>query len=225
MNKKFSLILLSGGRGQRFGKGQPKQYALLGKKPLAFHSLETFLSMENLEELVIVCDKPFESLFLTKAPKALFATPGTSRQNSVLSGFKKLLNQNNPILIHDIARPFITKNLINKLLDESKAFEAAALAVPISNTIKEVDSDSLVKKTLNRDHLWALQTPQKLSFNILKEGSKFLEEHPETITDDLALAELLGYKAKIVESDERNFKITTVNDLTLAQYILDGEFH
>lgn len=212
-----SAILLAGGLGLRSNSSIPKQFILLGKKPLALYSLEVFLSLDDLlQELVVVCDPSYQSLFPAH-PKVSFATPGKERQYSAYAGFLKLQNKENPILFHDAARPFVKKEDILNLIKEGSLHHAAVLATPVSSTIKKACPLGLVEKTLERSTLWEMQTPQYLSYDIAKRGFEKALSENLLFTDDVSLAEALGCKVKLVKGSFDNQKITTPYDIQMAQ--------
>ncbi|MBI3901145.1 MAG: 2-C-methyl-D-erythritol 4-phosphate cytidylyltransferase, partial [Chlamydiia bacterium] len=157
--KKISLILVSGGIGLRMGATTPKQYLPLGGVPIALHSFHLFSNMEEIDELVVVCEEKYQSLFTSSKP-LFFAPPGKRRQDSVAQG-AALTSQNTDLLIvHDAVRPFVKKDEVLALLEKALSIGAAALASPCTSTIKEVDENYLVQKTLDRTKIWAIQTPQ-----------------------------------------------------------------
>lgn len=209
---KLSLILLAGGKGTRMESSIPKVFLPLKEKPLILHSYELFASMEEIEEIVVVCPEAFHHYF----PKnTLFALPGKERQDSVQNGFTKCSGEF--LLIHDGARPFITREDVQALLTEGLPVGAATLGAPTKNTIKQVNASSLVEKTLDRSLLYEMYTPQLLRRDLLEKGLQKAEG--QTFTDDVALAELLGHPVKIVTGSSRNIKVTTPTDLKLAEIL------
>ena len=205
----LSVILLAGGRGVRFGSSTPKTFASLNGKPLAFHSFDLFISMKEINEVVVVCPSTYHSLF---PKKTLFAEPGRERQDSVKNGFLK--TSGNVILIHDAARPFVSKEDVLKLLEEGLPAGAATLGVSVTQTIKKVSSKKIVEKTLDRKTLYEIHTPQLLRRDLLEAGIKAVGQ--DSVTDDVAFAERVGHPVKIVEGSPRNIKITHPIDLQLA---------
>ncbi len=210
--KTISLILLAGGSGSRMGLATPKVFLPLRRKAIILHSFDLFSSMKEITEIIVVCPKEQRSLF---PENTLFATPGKERQDSVQNGFKKTTGE--IILIHDGARPFITKKDVLNLLKEGLPIGAATLGGPTKNTIKEVGKNSLVEKTLDRSSLYEMYTPQLLRRDLLEKGLSAAKE--KKLTDDVAFAELIGHPVKIVIGCTRNIKITHPIDLKLAEIL------
>jgi 2-C-methyl-D-erythritol 4-phosphate cytidylyltransferase len=217
MDKKNSLIFLAGGKGTRIGSSIPKQFLLINNKPIALYSFEVFLSISAISEIIVVCEKEYRHLF--KSNKSIFfASPGKRRQDSVFNAFKMLKKTNN-VLIHDSARPFVDRKSILKLLDTMLKEKAAVLAYPVSSTIKKCENDFVIE-TLDRSKLFEIQTPQAISFDLLKKGFNYINQKKIDVTDDVSIVELMGYPVKIVIGNSNNVKITTPHDLEIAKKIL-----
>ncbi|QVL58129.1 MAG: 2-C-methyl-D-erythritol 4-phosphate cytidylyltransferase [Simkaniaceae bacterium] len=210
--KHISLILLAGGSGIRMGSTIPKVFLPLKNRAMILHSFKLFFSMKEIAEIVVVCPKEYHSYFPSNT---LFAPPGKERQDSVENGFKKTTGE--IILIHDGARPFIKKEDVLKLLKEGIPIGAATLGAPTKNTIKQVNHNSLVEKTLDRSILYEMYTPQLLKRDLLEKGLSAAKE--KKLTDDVSLAELIGHPVKIVTGSSRNIKITHPIDLKLAEIL------
>jgi 2-C-methyl-D-erythritol 4-phosphate cytidylyltransferase len=218
--QKITALLLAGGVGSRLKSPIPKQYLSLDEKPLVQYSLDLFSSLKEISSITIVCYPEFQKKFDLKGEKPVqFALPGKERQNSVESGyFSSPLSDY--FLIHDTARPLIQKAEILKLLEEGLPIGAATLGVPITSTVKQINQDRLVKKTLNRSELFEIQTPQLLRADLLKRGLEKAKEDKKLYTDDVSLAESLGHPVKIVTGSSSNFKITTDQDLFVARQLI-----
>ncbi len=208
----ITLIFLAGGIGSRMGAPLPKQYIPLKNKPLALYSFETFLQAPEITQIIVVCEPEYQHFF---PPSVQFAKPGPRRQDSVYSGLQKSTQE--MIFIHDSARPFFEAKYIAPLIAAVQKTGAAALASPVANTIKQCSTDLLVEKTLDRSHLWDMQTPQALWRSLMIEAFDYLHKHNLTITDDLSMVEAMGLPTQIVPSSPRNFKITTPFDLAVAE--------
>ncbi len=190
----------------------PKTFLPLRGKPVILHSFELFLSMKEINEIVVVCSKEHQSLF---PDKTLFALPGGKRQDSVQNGALKTSGE--ILLIHDGARPFITREDVLKLLKEGMPAKAAALGIPTKNTIKQVNGNKYVEKTLDRNILYEMYTPQLLAREVYEKGYQAAKGIP--LTDDVALAEYINHPVKIVIGCTSNIKITYPIDLKLAEIL------
>ncbi len=217
-----SAILLSGGIGSRVRSPQPKQYLPLHGKAVILHALEALLFFPFWQEIVIVCDEKHRSIFLPYQEKnrLAFASPGANRQESVFSGIQALAETTDFVCIHDGARPLLQKKHLETVIDQGKATGAAALAIPVTSTIKEASCDLTVIKTLDRSHLWEMQTPQVLSFPLLKKAHETAQKDGFLATDDIHLVERLGHPAHLVLGSKTNLKITTSEDFLFAELLL-----
>ncbi len=210
-----SVILLAGGRGSRMKSTLPKQYHELNGKPIAHYSLDTFLSMDDVHEVIVVCDPTYHNYFSRYPVK--FALPGERRQDSLYNGLQ--LASCPWVCSHDAARPFITSPMLERLFKAGKNVGAATLGMPMKWTVKRSTHDGHVDQTLERDLLWEAQTPQLISKDVLHKGFNHAIEHNLTVTDDVALAELVKHRVKLVEGAYHNLKITTPEDLSIAQQL------
>lgn len=222
-----SVILLAGGSGQRMQSAIPKQYLLLGGKPIARYSFDCFLQMEGVEEIIVVCEECYHHHFTTDLTTVdvRFALPGKRRQDSVWNGLHAQKNGCSLVCVHDTARPFITPGLVSSVLEGGKIYGAAALAVPVKSTIKQGDPQGLVIQTLARASLWEVQTPQVARTDFLRQAFDHVIQHNIDVTDDVSLIEILGHPVKLIESHDSNIKITTPEDLLLANLLLEKYQH
>lgn len=197
------------------GNSMPKQFLELNGKPVALHSFDLFSRMSEFLEVVVVCPKEFQSLFLKKKLSCPlhFAPPGKERQDSLWNGLAKVSKTADFVCIHDAARPFVTAEVVQNVLQGGFEVGAAAAAMPITSTIKETDGKGFVVKTLNRSTLFEIQTPQVIHIPLLKQGFQKLKEQQVTVTDDVSLVELIGAPVKLVTGAKINQKLTTPEDL------------
>ena len=229
-------IVPSAGLGKRFGPGSNKPFQSLGGKSLIIRSLETLQSVPEVEEIIPVLkgedmeygQKIFEQFNLTKIKR--IAPGGKERQDSVYKGLKLVEDKDSIVLIHDGVRPLIGKELIEKAIQElllsssegRGGIDGIVLGVPVKDTIKEAEN-GIIKKTLKRGSLWAIQTPQIFSYKkIIEAYEKAMKEGFYT-TDDSALIEKYGGKIKVVMGSYRNIKITTPEDLEIAEFLVSRE--
>lgn len=220
MTAKISAILLCGGKGTRMRTDVPKQYLLLGGKPIAQYSFEVFDAHSHISEIVVVCEPEFQTYFSSISKKISFAEPGERRQDSVYQGLQKVSKHCDLISIHDSARPFVSKEMFDRACTEALKYGAATVGVPIPFTAKQSCSQGLVINTLQRESIWEIQTPQILTPEILHRGFAYAIKNNIIVTDDVSLAELIGHPVKIVEGSRDNLKITTPEDLAIAKTFL-----
>lgn len=216
-----AVILLGGGSGSRMGIQTPKQFLSLNGKTVARYSFDLFLSMEQISKVVVVVDPAYRHLFDKgqKNKSVSFALPGKERQESLENGFHALATTPTLVCIHDMARPFVEKEGIEKAIEAAKEHGAALIGVPAKSTIKKVSSDGFVIETPDRSHLWEAQTPQIIRYDLLQAALKKANEDSWKVTDDVSLIEKLGHPVKMVQGSYTNIKITTPDDWSIAEQI------
>nr|QEV81819.1 2-C-methyl-D-erythritol 4-phosphate cytidylyltransferase [Prunella vulgaris] len=225
--KSVSVILLAGGKGKRMGASMPKQYLPLLGQPIALYSFYTFSKMPEVKEIVVVCDPSYQDVFEDAKDgihvDVKFALPGKERQDSVYSGLEAIDVNSELVCIHDSARPLVLTSDITMVLKDGKRIGAAVLGVPAKATIKEANSESFVVKTLDRKTLWEMQTPQVIEPGLLKKGFELVNREGLEVTDDVSIVEHLKHPVYITEGSYTNIKVTTPDDLLLAERILNPE--
>lgn len=224
MNKvaKVGAIIAAAGSSQRMGDVD-KLFAPLGDKPLLAWSVDTCHGCSLVQQIVIVLND--KNLGLGQKlkeerdwSKVIICRGGVRRQDSVREGLRKLRDCG-WVIIHDGARPFLTPNLIENGLKLAKETGAAVAAVPIKDTVKLADDEGLIRETLQRDRLWATQTPQIFSFDMI---TKAYEKLTREVTDDAAAVEHLGHKVRLYMGAYSNIKVTAPEDLALAEIIAEN---
>ncbi|WOK96515.1 2-C-methyl-D-erythritol 4-phosphate cytidylyltransferase, chloroplastic isoform X2 [Canna indica] len=223
--KSVSVVLLAGGKGTRMGANMPKQYLPLLGQPIALYSFYTFSKMSEVKEIIVVCDPSYRDVF-EDASKDIkvgikFALPGKERQDSVFSGFQEIDGSSELVCVHDSARPLVTSGDVRKVFQDAWVNGAAVLGVPVKATIKEADKDSFVVKTLDRKTLWEMQTPQVIKPELLRAGFELVNRDGLEVTDDVSIVEHLKQPVFITEGSYTNIKVTTPDDLLLAERILN----
>jgi 2-C-methyl-D-erythritol 4-phosphate cytidylyltransferase len=185
-----SVVLLAGGVGKRMGAAIPKQYLELQGAAIATYSLATFAGMREVGEVVIVCDPSWRHVFEERLavaakqqgsssralPEIRWALPGAERQDSVSNGLAEVRPKAAVVAVHDSARPLVTAADAARCMADGMSVGAAVLGVPVKPTIKEVDADMGVIKTLERAKLWEVQTPQCIRPDLLREGFRLVKE-------------------------------------------------
>lgn len=218
-----SVVFLAGGTGTRMGQSIPKQFLLLNEKPVFYYSLELFLSIPEIKEIIIVCDDAYRTFFTdipVQGKTIRFANPGSRRQDSVYNGLMQADPQADLICTHDSARPLIDQPLVMRVIDAAYKYGAATVGMPVAFTVKQSNAQQFVSCTMDRSTLWEIQTPQVIRPDLFHEGFRIANEKNLTVTDDVSLVELLQKEVKLVEGSPHNLKITFPKDLELASLIL-----
>lgn len=219
----ISAVIAAAGSGTRFGAARPKQLALLGGRPVLSRTLSVFENHPDIFEIVLVLPPDWMETCLSEAvrpfgfKKVRAVAGGASRAQSTALGFAETRGE--LVLIHDGVRPLVTPDLIGQVARAARAQGAALAAVPVSDTLKLGDG-GLACGTVPRENLWRAQTPQGFRREILAEALALAGG--DDPTDDIALVERLGLKAALVPSFAGNLKITTPEDLRMAEAILAG---
>jgi 2-C-methyl-D-erythritol 4-phosphate cytidylyltransferase len=220
-------ILAAAGRGARMG--QPKQLLELAGKPVAAWSLETIASEPAVTQIVVACEPDERSSFERLANRIgggkvqRVVSGGARRQDSVFTALRAVTPPTELIVVHDGARPFVSKEVIHSVIEQARAHGGAIAAVPVKDTIKQVSENGTVHKTIPRARLWAAQTPQAFTYELLFRAHESAEADGFMGTDDAELVERLGGATiAIVESSYENLKITTPEDLIIAERIAAG---
>ena len=218
-----AVLIVAAGRGQRFGSVLPKQYTLLGGQPVLRHSLKTFLSHPRIERVRAVIHPDDRDLYDTAAEGLDAEDPvpgGSSRQESVRLGLESLeAAPPDLVLIHDGARPFISAEVVSRVLDALQQAAGAITALPVVDTLKR-DRDGRVAGTVARAGLWRAQTPQGFRYDEILAAHRAAAG--QELTDDAAVAELAGMPVALVEGGQENIKVTTQDDLEGAERWLRG---
>lgn len=213
--KTIAALILAGGQGSRMGR--PKQMLKIGGKAVLVRSIEAFKASKLVNKIVVVTTpenfKEVSALFSDIS----YAPAGASRIESLQNGLAAL-GAADLIAVHDGARPLVKAEYIDKCLAEAEKYGAAVLCVPVKDTIKQV-KDGFIERTLDRNVLWAAQTPQCYKGALLKEAMEKYGSLKDA-TDESQLVEKLGVKVRAVKSGYENLKITTPEDLTMAEALL-----
>ena len=216
-------VIVAAGTASRMG-GIDKVMAPLNGEPMIVRTVRTFQNCDAVKEIVIVTREdliPKITSLCGKFDKVrAVVVGGKDRAESVKNGLRMLSSHVKLAAVQDGARPLITEAVIDRTIRAAHTYGAAAPAIPVKDTIKVV-AGGIVTTTPDRNTLQAIQTPQVFDFDLLKGALKKAEQDGAAITDDCSAVELLGYKVKIVEGDERNIKVTTPMDLKIAEMLLE----
>ena len=221
---RVSVIIAAGGRSQRM-EGINKQLALLRGVPVIARSMMVFQGVEEVNE-IIVSARPEDmdtieniAMIYGISKFAGCAEGGETRQQSVVSALKKVSRETSLIAVHDGARPLVNAEFIRQCIRDASIFGGATLAVPVKDTIKQAEG-GFVTDTPDRSRLFITQTPQIFKKKLYFDGVNFASDHDLDFTDDCQLAEAVGGKIHLTISDYRNIKITTPEDMAIAEAIL-----
>ena len=221
--KYCGAVIVAAGTASRMG-GIDKVMAELEGEPMILRTVRTFQTCDAISEIVIVTREdlilPIMHLCAGLEKVKAVVAGGSSRQESVERGLNALSNKVKLVAVQDGARPLITHAVIDRTVRAAHSYGAAAPAIPVKDTIKVV-TGGVVKETPDRKTLQAVQTPQVFDLAMLKGALKKAKEDNAEVTDDCSAVERLGMSIKIVEGDERNIKVTTPMDLTIAKLLLE----
>jgi 2-C-methyl-D-erythritol 4-phosphate cytidylyltransferase len=216
-----TAIIVAAGEGKRFGS--PKQFALLRGRPVLDWSIESLASHPGVDEIVLVLpDEGRKAEFLRRHKKLHAVTSGgPKRQDSVWLGFERVDSRRTGlVLVHDGVRPLLSQKIISRVIAQARRSGAAIPAVPLEDTIKEVARGEVIR-TLGREGLFRVQTPQGFSYSLLGKALRQAREEGYYGTDEAGLVERAGHKVTIVAGDPRNIKVTTPADLKIAEALLE----
>jgi 2-C-methyl-D-erythritol 4-phosphate cytidylyltransferase len=223
---KFHALIPAAGFGSRMESKLPKQYLPLLGRPILHWALEVFLNSDRIHSVVLVLS-PEDDFWAKNAlqhPKlTVLKCGGETRAESVLNGLNssESILDADWVLVHDAARPGMTTDLLNHLLNElAEDSVGGLLAIPVADTLKRANTSGRVAATEPRENLWRAQTPQMFRYGLLKEALVRASEAP---TDEAQAVEALGYKPKLVTGQLRNMKVTYPQDLALLEAIIAAD--
>jgi 2-C-methyl-D-erythritol 4-phosphate cytidylyltransferase len=219
----IGVIVVAAGRGTRLGGETPKQFLSIGGVPMVLRALRPFTSHPEVAHVALVLppdQAAHPPAFLRDAlgPGLAVVAGGEERAASVAAGLRALGPECRTVLVHDAARPFVERPVIDAVIGHARAGEGALAAVRVSDTLKEADAadGSRVHRTVARDGLWRAQTPQGFPRAVLERA---YAAAAAGATDDAALVERLGVTVRLVPDSPRNLKVTTADDLVLAELL------
>jgi 2-C-methyl-D-erythritol 4-phosphate cytidylyltransferase/2-C-methyl-D-erythritol 2,4-cyclodiphosphate synthase len=217
-----TAIIAAGGRGVRFGGARPKQLSLLAGRPMLQHSVEAFLDSSAISDVIVAlpdelaADPPG---YLKNARKPLqVVAGGARRQDSVARAFARVSRHAEVVVIHDAARPLVSDAVIRRTIDAAASGGAAIAAIRAHDTVKRAGPDGVITATLPREEIFLAQTPQAFRLSVLRDALAIADD----ATDEAALAERAGHRVRVVDGDPRNLKVTTSDDLAMAERLIAG---
>ncbi len=215
---KIALIILAGGLSSRMGTNFSKVFYRHRGKPIAQYSLEPFLTIDQIGQIIIVCPQEDRHHF---QENFTFALPGKERFLSLERGLKECKKSIEYVLVHDAARPLIVKEDIERLIDEGIRYNGATLGARIRSTLIRANENTAIENIVDRNGLWETHTPQFAPIGYLLKGIKISKELHQTPTDEMSLLKIQGLSPRIVEASFPNIKITYPSDLPLVCSLID----
>src|SRR6202043_840062 len=220
----LTAIIVGAGSSQRMGFD--KLFETIAGKPVLAHSIAAFENAKSVSQIIVVAREDrhgeIEKLVRDQNWKKVgsIVTGGEHRQDSVRAGLEQLSEDARHVAVHDAARPLVTAEQIERVYQACREQGAAALADPITDTLKRADVDLVVSESVDRHQLFAMQTPQIFVRELLIEAYESVAAKNILVTDEVSAVEYLGRKVVLVPNDDFNFKITYLRDLLLAEFIL-----
>lgn len=224
----FAIILPAAGSSSRFGDREKKPFVTLDGRPIWLRTTELFVNRDDVCQCIVVIAPEDEEKFRSRfGPNLAFmdievVLGGTERFESVANALATLKPEVEYVAIHDAVRPCITAEQITSVFGKAEETGAAIMAVPVTDTVKEVNDQQEITGTKSRQGLWLAQTPQVFRRDWLEAGYANRSDFVQAITDDAQLVEATGHTVSVVEGSRSNIKITTQPDLKLAEAILNS---
>lgn len=233
---KITAICLAAGQGKRMESKVQKQYLLLKEKPVLYYSLKCFQESRVDEVILVVPSGEIEYCRKNIVEKYGFSKVkyvlegGKERYHSVIQGLS-VIKDTDLVMIHDGARPFLKSEIIERCIEGASRYHACIVGMPVKDTIKVLDKEQRIESTPQRSSLWQVQTPQCFDYSLIREAYRKLEKEEKTakmtevsITDDAMVVEyFMDQKVKVVEGSYQNIKITTPEDMIVANAFLEEE--
>lgn len=229
MRKINTAVILAAGKGSRMKSNISKQFLMLKDKPIIVYTIMAFEKCEAIDEIIVVTSPEELELFKTnildgysfnKVKKLV--TGGAQRQQSAYNGIRAADLKSDIILIHDGARPFVNNQTIIECIEQAKLHGAVSAGMPSKDTVKLVDERNMVLSTPDREGVWLTQTPQVFKKSIITKVHELALESGIIGTDDAMLAEIAGYKVRMVAASYENIKITTHEDIAIAKALIEN---
>lgn len=229
---KNTAIVLAAGQGKRMGTTIFKQFLHIQGKPVLYYSLKCFQESSNIQEIILVtgeaeisyCEKEIVEKYSFDKVTCV-TVGGRERYESVYQGLRKC-EDCEYVFIHDGARPFINEAMIERMLEAARKFDACVAAVPAKDTIKIADKQGFIETTPSRSRVWTIQTPQVFEYRLVRRAyDKMMDNPTGEITDDAMVVETMtGSPVYLAEGSYRNIKITTPEDLEIAELFVKNSW-
>lgn len=222
MKRDVGVVIVAAGSGSRTGSTELKQFRWVAGKPMLLHSLQTFQARNDVAMVVCVLPRGYAGdpppwIFQSDAERLLLSVGGRHRNESVANGLEDLPAECEIVVVHDAARPLVSSETIGRVIDEARKGNGAVAALPVTDTLKRVDSKDNIVVTVDRSGLWRAQTPQAFPRKMLERAHREAFEANRFGTDDAALCEQIGLPVVVVRGSERAMKITEENDFAVVE--------
>jgi len=216
------VVLVAAGTSSRLGGNELKQFRWIAGKPMLLHSLQLFHQRRDVVMVVCVLPREYAGdpppwIFQSDVDRLLVSVGGRERGESVLHGLEDLPDEARIVVVHDAARPFVTMDVVDAVIAEARAGRGAVAAVPVTDTLKEVDPEGRVVRTIARDGLWRAQTPQAFPRQMIEQAYGETRRTRAYTTDCAALCEQQGFDVVVVRGSERAVKVTEEADFALVE--------
>lgn len=217
VERDVGVVIVAAGSGSRTGSEQLKQFRWVAGKPMLLHSIQRFMERPDVAIVVAVLPRAYAGdpppwIFQCDLDRLLVSVGGRERGDSVLSGLQDLPPEVKTVVIHDAARPLADSATIERVIAEARRGHGAVAALPLTDTLKEVDDEGRIVRTLDRARLWRAQTPQGFPREMIERAYTEARRTQVSATDDAALCELLGFEVVVVPGSELAMKVTVEED-------------
>ena len=216
------VVIVAGGSGTRVGGEELKQFRWVAGKPMLLHSVQAFMARPDVGMVVCVLPQKYAGdpppwLFQCDVDRLLVSIGGRTRSESVANGLDDLPDAAQIVLVHDAARPLVDQGTIDRVVDSVRGGTCAIAAMPVVDTLKEVDARGMIVRTVDRDGLWRAQTQQGFPRQVIVDAHRHAAREHISATDDAALCERLGIPVRVVRGSERAMKVTDGADFVRAE--------
>ena len=216
------VVIVAAGQGTRTGAKELKQFRWIAGKPMLLHSIQAFQRRRDVAQVVAVLPRSFAGdpppwIFQADIERLRVGAGGAERGDSVWSGIEDLEDEVRIVVVHDAARPLVTDDTIDRVIAAARQGVSAVAALPVADTIKEVDEQNRVVRTVDRERYWRVQTPQAFPRDIIEQAYRSALELGRYATDDAALVERLGHPVVVVRGAERGMKVTDAQDFAILE--------
>jgi 2-C-methyl-D-erythritol 4-phosphate cytidylyltransferase len=222
VRRDVGVVIVAGGSSTRAGGTELKQFRWIAGKPALLHSLQTFMSRPDVLSVVVVLPQAYAAdpppwIFQCDIDRLMVSTGGRSRTESVRNGLEDLPDEASIVLVHDAARPLVGDATVDRVVASVRAGNCTIAALPVVDTLKEVDDTGTIVRTIERERLWRAQTPQGFPREVIVRVHREARADRVTATDDAALCERLGIPVKVVRGSERAMKLTEDSDFARGE--------